>query len=117
MITIKPTDIQNTIRCEVNGKITEEDLKSFEEFYQMHKPDQGKVNFLIVLNDMEGFTFKGLMEDLKLAKHMKEFNKFAIVSDEKWVEASTELEDLLPGVDVEHFSHNEEEKAKEYLAA
>ena len=60
-----------------------------------------------------GISFEALIKDLKLGfSHIKEFEKKAVVSDKTWV---AKLADwggqLIPSLEVKHFSIEEKEKA------
>lgn len=117
MITLQPTEMESTIQVDVHGKVTEDDINKFEEVFLRKKEEKGNVDVLLVIEEWEGMTFKGIMEDLKMSKHVRDFNKMAVVSDKKWVKFSTEVENLMPGVNVEHFNKDEKSKAMEWLSA
>jgi len=117
MITLQPTEMESTLKVDIHGKVTEEDINKFEEVFLRKKEETGNVDMLLNIEEWEGMTFKGIMEDLKMTKHVRNFNKIAVVSDKKWVEFGAEVENLMPGVNVEHFKKEEKSKAMEWLSA
>lgn len=58
---------------------------------------------------------KGLMENIKMAKHIKSINKTAIVDDSKFLQTDSKIEDLLAGTRVAYFKTDEKEAAREWL--
>ncbi|WP_121639405.1 STAS/SEC14 domain-containing protein [Virgibacillus sp. Bac330] len=115
MIKITPAKVDNAIEIEVQGKVEEEDLNHFEEFFMLKRQEYNKVNILLLLDKMEGMTLKGVLEDLKMIQHLKYIQKLAIVSDKKWIEIGVKLENLLPETKVEHFTPDNKAQAQQWL--
>jgi hypothetical protein len=115
MIAIKPNDQSDVIEVQVADKVTAQDLKLFEEYFNHKKEVHDKVNLLMVVNEI-GYTPQGLFEDIKFdTRHWNDFNKIAVVSDKKWLELSTKVANALPSVEVEHFNLDEKDQAKSWL--
>lgn len=103
MINIIPSGRNDLLEVEVTGNVTKDDMKEFERAFHEKKTPGQEMNLLMVVNDMD-MTMKTLKEDFMFDKeHMDEFNKVAVVSDKKWVEMGSKLENLMPGMEVKHF--------------
>ncbi|CDQ40575.1 MULTISPECIES: SpoIIAA family protein [Virgibacillus] len=116
MIKMTPAEFENAIEIEIQGKVTEEDIHNFEEFFLLKRQHHDKVNILMVYNDWEGISLKGLLEDLKLMKYTRDINKIAVVSDKKWIEKGAKLEGLIPSISMEHFLPENKAQANRWLA-
>ncbi|MBU9711212.1 STAS/SEC14 domain-containing protein [Evansella tamaricis] len=115
MIALKTNQLDDVIEVEVNGKITAQEIKEFEDYFQMKKADNEKVKLLLVIRDVR-YSLQGVLEDLKFdMNHWRSFKKIAVVSEKKWIEIGMKMADYLPGVKVEHFHMEEQEKAKAWL--
>jgi len=71
------------------GEVSKDDYEKvliprLEELVQR----QGEINYLLILEtDVSNFTAGAWWDDFKLGlKHFKQWNKIAIVTDQKWVE-------------------------------
>lgn len=115
MILLKPNELDSVIEIEVDGKITEHDIETFESIFKDKKENNERLNLLIQITNMQGYTMKGLVEDLKFAKHWNDFDKIAVVSDKKAIELGTKVSDYMPKIEVKHFNTDEKDSAKEWL--
>lgn len=115
MIKIANIENSNIVEVSVNDKLTEDDMKQFDEFFENKVSDLEKVNLLLLMDNWEGMTMKGLMENIKMTKHIKSINKAAIVGDSKFLQTSSKLEDLLPNTRVDYFKTDEKEAAQKWL--
>ncbi|WP_185806793.1 SpoIIAA family protein [Bacillus salinus] len=115
MISINSNEIDHIIDVEVQGKISENDIHEFEQYFKQKKDNQEELNLLLVMEDVK-YSMNGLLEDIKFdIKNMKDFNKIAVVSDKHWVEMGSKITDILPGIEVKHFNDNEKDKAQAWL--
>lgn len=119
MVTIL-TDVPDTVAgFSLTGKITGQDYETIV----IPKVDEvaertGKVRFLLVLHTSIGnFNIKAIWDDVKVGmKHLGQWHRTAIVSDEKGVNLFTDtLGQLLPGP-VKSFTLAETEEAKKWIA-
>jgi SpoIIAA-like len=69
----------------------------------MKRQQHSKVTILLVMDEMQGMTLNGIKEEFKRGKYIKDVNKIAMVSDEKWIKKSLKLESLIPEIEIEHF--------------
>lgn len=87
-----------------------------DDYVQSNLQDNQKFNILAVMDGVDGMTPKGIVDGLKFdAKRWKQFNKFAVISDKKWIGALTELGSYLPGIKAKYFEKNEVEEAWEWV--
>ena len=96
-----------------DGEVSEEDYERvvprLEELIQEH----GKVRLLLDVTQFEGATPGALWEDLKFdAQHLNDFEKVAVVGDESWEDAATELASPLTDAKVKTFGPEEEGQAR-----
>ncbi|WP_077297550.1 STAS/SEC14 domain-containing protein [Virgibacillus pantothenticus] len=115
MIKITPAPFDNALEIEIQGKVEKEDLHHFEEFFMMKRQEHSKVNILLSIENMEGVSLKGALEDLKMTQHLKDIHKMAVVSDKKWVEMGVKLEGLLPETELKHFAPEDKSQAQRWL--
>jgi hypothetical protein len=119
MITIL-NDIPSSVAgFRLNGKVTGQDYETIViPKVDAVAEETGKVRFLLILETSIGnFNIKAIWEDLKVGlKHLSQWHKTAIVSDEKGVNVFTDtLGQLLPGP-VKSFTLAEQEEAKRWIA-
>lgn len=112
---IKIANIENgsIVEVSVNDKLTEDDMKQFDDFFENKVSDLEKVNLFFLMDNWKGMTMKGLMGNIKMAKHIKSINKTAIVGDSKFLQTDSKIEDLLAGTRVDYFKTDEKEAARE----
>ncbi|MFA9560020.1 STAS/SEC14 domain-containing protein [Evansella sp. AB-rgal1] len=116
MITVKPIDLEAIMEVVVNGKITKEDMEEFEQLFKEKKEKYGKVDLLMEVHEIQGYSMQAVMEDLQFsAKHWRDFNKIAILTDKKWIQIASNISNVLPGVEVKHFDLVERDKALYWL--
>ncbi|GAB4073786.1 hypothetical protein GCM10028778_12890 [Barrientosiimonas marina] len=100
----------------IQNKLTKEDVQKLDDFFKDQVADTEKINLLITTENWEGITLKGLLEDLKVMKHLTSINKAALVSDSKLMEADSKLDRLLPGVSLQFYTKDQKEDAKAWLS-
>jgi vacuolar-type H+-ATPase subunit C/Vma6 len=82
------------------------------------KTREGKTNLLAYIEHFDGFdSFKTLTEGLKVDyASFGNIDKFAIVSDKKWIKNIAEIESkILPGITMKGFDEGEKDKAMAWL--
>lgn len=115
MLTVISAEAEHTIEIEISGKLTEEDYETFRKWFYSVKQDETPVNLLAVAGDWEGMTPRAMVEDLKWLRRINEFQKMAIVSDEKGMKAVEAFGKLMPGIETKHFGQTEKAEAREWL--
>ncbi|MCT2537844.1 STAS/SEC14 domain-containing protein [Aquibacillus koreensis] len=116
MLSIKTNDMPKVMELEIGGKVTEEDIKEFKNYFKQKEKEYDVFNVVITVNKME-YSFEGFIEELKFeANHLDKFNKVAVISDKKWVNAIGKLTNQIPNIEVENFDVNERGKALEWAS-
>ncbi|WP_042224456.1 SpoIIAA family protein [Oceanobacillus manasiensis] len=116
MITFLPSKNASSIALELNGKATKEDAELLDKrVTQSFNGD--KFNVLAVIHDIDGTTLQGIKDGIQFdAKHWKQFQKFAIVSDKDLIGTAANLGHYLPGIKAKHFTSDEIDEAWEWLS-
>ncbi|TLS37114.1 STAS/SEC14 domain-containing protein [Pseudalkalibacillus caeni] len=117
MISLLPSRSDSAIAIEAGGKITKDDIETFEGYIEESFGDHDDFNCLMIINDdLDGYSIEGLFEDMKLdLEHMSQFNKCAVVSEKNWLEKTTEMGNYLPGIEMKHFNQEETDEAWNWL--
>ena len=117
MIKELPESNGSILAFEITGKVTLEEEKLWLEKFDKVLESHDKVSVMIILGKNTSWGTKAGYEDIKwIIKHMKRFDKIAIVSDSivwKWLIALDSQFAKLVGIGEKHF---ESSKAKEALA-
>lgn len=105
----------NVIEATVRGEVTETDMEKITTLYKEKVTKEEPINLLLVMEDMDSITIKGILKDMEMAKYLKSLKKVAIVGDKTWLEVDAKIENLMPGVEIEQFDLNKKEKALNWL--
>jgi hypothetical protein len=99
------------------GKVTEEDYRDVLVPAVEAAMERGKVRLLYVLDDEFEYSPGAVVADTKLwFKHLRGWERVAIVSDADWLENAVKAFGwLMPG-EVKVFDDDELEEAKDWLA-
>lgn len=98
-IDVKP----HLVSMSVLGEFTLADFKQFEQSI-LSGMQTGRVNLLIDLRDMLGYTVDVVWEELKFSKaHAQEFGRVALVTQDQWLSWSAWLQRFFVAADVEVF--------------
>lgn len=116
MLSVTSAEADRTIEVEISGKLTEEDYETFRKWFYSVKQDDTPINLLMVVTDWKGMTPQAMIEDLKWMKRINEFQKMAVVSDEKGMKAVETFSKLIPGIRTKHFGQTELNEARTWLA-
>ncbi len=107
MITIQKTG--NLITVAALGEFTLTDYKEFEEEVLYKSHFDGRANLLFDWRDMVSYTFDVAWEEIKFAReHGSEFNRVAVVVNNKWQAWSVWVSNLFIGADVRVFGDYDE---------
>ncbi|HSI66081.1 MAG TPA: STAS/SEC14 domain-containing protein [Planococcus sp. (in: firmicutes)] len=116
MLTFVPSKDEGTIAFEFDGKAEEEDAIKMRKVIEEKFPGDRKFNAYAIIRGIETPTFKGMVERIKLqSKHIHQFEKVALISDEYLVEKAENLDILLPGLTARHFPIDEMDKAWDWI--
>ena len=95
MFEILPESTESCIGFKMSGEVSAEDydilLPKLDEAIAAH----GKINLLVVVEDMEGFDgIEAAKDDFRFGTHQyRQVEKDAFVSDKKWLEWSIKIMD------------------------
>lgn len=116
MLTLVPSKDMKTIAVEIEGHVTEDDLLKLDKVIQEKFSEKGEFNLYAILYHFEEASFKALVEELKIdVKRWSQYNKLAVISDDKAVEKMVEASDLLPAIKTKHFDNDQMEAAWEWI--
>ena len=75
---------ENIIAAKIKGKITKTDVDKVHLLIDDISSKYKKIDFYFEMCEFEGYTLKGLWEDIKIdISHMKEYGKIAIVGEKE----------------------------------
>jgi hypothetical protein len=98
----------------VFGQLELADYRRFEDEVIAQLEAQGRVNLLIDLRDMAGYTLDVALEDIRFTRrHRHDVGRIAILSEREWVKWTTLLTQLFLDTELEIFS--DEAAAKAWL--
>lgn len=116
MLSFIPSQDSQTIAFEVSGTVIKEDLKKLEQAIEEQFPGDRQFNAYAVMQQFEAPTLKALLEEAKIdRKRWSQYHKLAVISEKNWLEAMTNLSDVLPGIKAKHFHVNEMEQAWSWI--
>mgnify|MGYP001565489157 CR=1 FL=1 len=93
----------------VLGEFVLADYKEFEDMVRSTLVPGGRVNLLIDLRQMAGFTLDVAWEDIKYTRsHPNDFDRIAVVTDSQWVIWSAWLSQMFINADLQAFDDGDE---------
>jgi hypothetical protein len=114
MITIEQQD--NLVNVAVLGQFTLADFKQLEEHVLYKIKFQGRVNLLLDLRDMTGFTVDVAWEEITFShQHQYDFWKIAVVTDNQWLAWTAWLSSAFVDAGIEVFE--DYDQAKDWVTA
>jgi SpoIIAA-like len=120
-MTIKliPHKPDHIIGLEIDGWIDAEDIQRVLDLIEARLDTGEKLRVYAEIANWSGMSLGAFFKDLKFGlKHIKDFDKEAIVSDKRWLEALAALgNSLFSGIEVKHFTLNEKDEALEWIAS
>lgn len=97
------------VTVNVLGEFVLADYKEFEDMVRSTLVPGGKVNLLIDLRQMAGFTLDVAWEDIKYTRsHSNDFGRIAVVTHSQWVIWSAWLSQMFINADLQVFDDDEE---------
>lgn len=116
MLTIK-TIAANTLRLLIDGEITQEAIQQASSQLKQIIDEHGSVRMLIEVKDLEGYdSVSAFLKDSgETFQHYTDFEKIALVTDEKWLSGLTSFSDLINPANIKEFSPQEKTLAQEWV--
>ena len=115
MIEIINRTEHSLLEISVKGTLTKSDFEQIGNFFADELTDDAKVNILLLMDDWDGITPSGLVEDFKLVTYVKNIEKAAIVADSEFLNIDAKVENLYPGLQVKYFTTAERLEAENWL--
>jgi len=116
MILIKKPEKDNLISATISGKISKSDVEKIHPLIHKIIEKGNKVNFYFEMKDFEGYTLKGLWEDIKVdSAHISDYGKMAFVGENKWQEWAAKITDVFTSSEVKFFRLEDKEQAKIWI--
>lgn len=114
LIPHKPDHI---IGLEIDGSIDSEDIDRLTKLMETRFGQGEKLRIYAEVSSWTGMSLAAFIEDLRFSlQHLNDFEKEAIVSDNRWLEALAALGNtLFSGIEVKHFTFEEKDKALEWV--
>ena len=110
LITHKPDHV---IGLEIDGSINSEDIDRLAELMEKRFSQGEKLSVYAEVKHWSGMSLSAFIKDLRFSlQHLNDFEKEAIVSDNKWLEALAAFGNtLFSGIEVKHFTFEEKDRA------
>lgn len=114
LITHRP---DNIIGLDIDGWIDAEDIDRITKLIEPRLKQGERLRIYAEVNNWSGMSLGAFVKDLRFSlKHLQDFDKEAIVSDRKWLQALTAVSNtLFSGIEVKHFTLDEKEQALEWI--
>jgi hypothetical protein len=96
----------------MSGKLKASDYDAFEPAVERLIAQHGKINAVVEMHDFDGWGVGALWEDIKFdVKHCRDFERIAMIGDEKWQEGMATFCKPFTSAKVKYFSHAEAQDA------
>ena len=114
LITHRP---DNIIGLDIDGWIDAEDIDRIIELVEPRLEKGERLRIYAEVNNWSGISLGAFVKDLRFSlKHLRDFDKEAIVSDRKWLEALAALGNtMFSGIEVKHFTPDEKDEALKWV--
>ena len=118
-IKIIPHHPDRIIGLEIDGWIEAQDIDRIVRLIEKELDTKDKLNIYAEVNNWTGLSLGAFIKDLQFSlQHLHNFEKEAIVSDLKWLEALAALGNtLFSGIEIKHFTSNEKDRALEWVSS
>lgn len=118
MLTAKKI-ADHVIRLVIDGEVKQSDIDQAAKVMEDSLKEPGKLRLLMEVKHLEGYdSITTFMKDTqKTFQHYTDFEKIAIVTEEKWLKGVASLSDLINPANIKQFSLSERELAEEWVEA
>lgn len=120
-MTIKliPHKPDHIVGLDINGWIEAEDIERVVSSIEKRLLSEERLRIYAEVHNWSGMSLGAFIQDLKFSfKHIKDFEKEAIVSDRRWLESLAAISNtLFSGIEVKHFTFDEKDKALEWVSS
>ncbi len=111
-----PVNEKNIFAFKATGKLTDEDYQSFLPRLSTLIHKYGKLSLFIELEDFRGWEPKAAWDDMHWGlEHDQDFDRIAIVGDNRWMKFMVALADLFTDAEIRFFTRDNADKAWDWL--
>jgi hypothetical protein len=108
MIEKLPMSSGKVLGFRLSGKLHDEDYQTFVPLVEEALAAEGKLSLLAQLEDFHGWDMHAAWDDLKLGlKHYSDFERLALVGDEKWEEWMARIAKPFTKAEVKYFGKDD----------
>ena len=94
----------NTVGIQVDGKLTKDDYGVLIPYLEDLITDCKTLNLLCDMTKFSGIEIEAFWEDFKFSiRHLRDFNRMAVVGDQRWLEWWTKVFNPLVKTEVKYF--------------
>lgn len=118
MLEMLDIGIGDAVAYRLEGKITEEEMKSVVSIFKEKIANGEKLLIYQEIGSFGGVEFEVIIEKFKFLSDfgISHFSKVAVVTHKKWLHKIVDLEDkIFKSVDMKAFSVEEKDEAVEFL--
>lgn len=113
MLTVEQQD--DLVTVNVMGELMLDDFREFEAVVVGELEDYERIDVLLDLSNMTGFSIDAAWEDLKFTReHERDFRRIAVVTSDQWLTWLVWLNGAFSGAQVQSFP--ERQDAEHWLA-
>lgn len=118
MIALIQTDYEDILGIKMSGKLKATDYDKIIPLIENKLSRYGKINLYCEMRDLETPELAAIWEDLKFdVKHFNDFNRVAMVGDQKWMEWATQFTKPFTSAKVRYFDANDRPDAMAWASA
>lgn len=116
-VRLIPHRPDNIIGLDIDGWIDAEDIDRVTDLIEKRLNSGDKLRIYAEVKSWSGMSLGAFIKDLKFSlQHLNNFEKEAIVSECKWLEALAALGNtLFSSIEVKHFTFDEKDRALEWI--
>lgn len=115
MIDITNNRAETIVQIKVTDKLIKTDFKQIAYFFECEIGKEEQVNLLLLMDDWEGLTPGGILEEIKLAEFLKDVKKAAFVAESEFLKIDSIIVNLYPGIEIKYFKADERPAAEAWL--
>lgn len=117
MIEPIPLPVDNVIGIRIDGKINADDVSRITDVIEARLERHSKLRVYVEVERFSGMSVEAFFKDVAFSlRHIRDFEREAIVSDTAWLEKLATIGDrLFPSIEVRHFSKSEKDEALRWI--
>ncbi len=117
MLRVNEIEGTNIIEIEVDGKVTDDELHDAMARFEAAIETHGRIRILEIISAFPSMESAGAWwEDARFSlKHLKEFERAAVVADQKWIQLWTRIVRPFVRTEVRTFHSDQVDEARAWL--